>query len=156
VDICVRQDDNSRLYIDGNIVLTSAGNVDAYANYTLTPGAHSIDYRISNGTGGAGSYGIFNAGTGGIGFAMIRSAATSRSTPTTSSDGSRQRLIVHHKRRCPADSTPVYLANGATLDLNGGLEMVSSLNDYGSGADLSPIQRPRHVLADADDLCWQQ
>jgi hypothetical protein len=58
-------DDKARIWIDGNLVLSNDvwGTRSSTTNLNLSPGWHSIEIRISNGTGGAGP-----VSTPGIGY----------------------------------------------------------------------------------------
>jgi autotransporter-associated beta strand protein len=51
-------DDSAYLRIDGNVVLTNTGSAfNTRSNYTMTPGLHTFELRLSQGSGGLGPNG---------------------------------------------------------------------------------------------------
>jgi autotransporter-associated beta strand protein len=143
-------DDGSQLLIDGNLLLNSAGNATVMTNVTLTPGAHLIDYRVQNGTGGAGSYGIFGMGTGAgsMGFAYDplgrgQAILANYIIPIDPGNGT---LFTTRGDILPA-ATPLYIASGATVDLNSAVQNVSLLSDYaGAGGIITNTGATNAIL----------
>ncbi len=129
-------DDNSRLAIDGVQVVLQGGTAWATNSIVLTPGAHAIDYRISNGAGGAGAggasaYQLFGGGYGYLGgFAfdpLGRSSVNGAfyQVPTDPGDGS---FFTTGLNLLPADSL-VSISPNAVLDLNGAAQIIGGLTD---------------------------
>ena len=129
-------DDGSQLLIDGNLLLNTSGNSTMMTNVTLTPGAHSIDYRMQNGSGGAGSYGIFGMGTGmgsiGFGYDPLGRGQALLGNYIIPTDPSNGTFFTTAAGLLPA-ATPLYISSGATVDLNGAVQNISGLFDYASG-----------------------
>jgi autotransporter-associated beta strand protein len=131
-------DDGSRLLIDGVQVLNTAGNNSAGTNtIVLTPGAHLFEYRIQNGSGGAGSYGIFGSGVRGIGFGYdpfgrASTYAGDYLIPMDLGDGT---FFSTGLNILPA-ATEVSIAQDAVLDLNGAAQLIAALSDHGGGGGL--------------------
>ncbi len=135
-------DDGSQLLIDGRLVLSSAGNATVMTNITLSPGAHSIDYRIQNGTGGYGTYGLFGSGTGigtggsiGFGYDPLGRGQAVAGNYVIPADPGNGTFFTTAAGVLPA-ATPLYIATGATVDLNGAVQNIAMLSDYAGGGGL--------------------
>ncbi len=127
-------DDDSRLVIDGITYLSTSGNRTITTNVVLTPGAHSIDYRLANGTGTAGSYGIFGStGTGlGLGYDPLGRNSSIYANYQMPIDPGNGTFFTTGLGVLPTLS-PMYIASGATLDLNSSTQNVAFLSDYSGG-----------------------
>lgn len=107
-------DDKTRLWIDGELVLSSDlwSDVQSTGNLNLPPGWHAFELRISNGNGGSGP-------TSGIGFAFDPDGGTNWQHPEDPGDGSLFRTAN------PGTGTTQYV-------FASDLTEVSSTNGWGS------------------------
>lgn len=124
-------DDYSLLKIDGVTILNdSTWNSPAMANYALTPGLHYFEARFGNGGGGAGfsNQGWLNNSIG-FGYdSQGRAQSTAGNFVAMTDSGSGQ---LFQTGQGLSLSSPLAVASGSVLDLNGGSGTMASLADSG-------------------------
>ena len=141
-------DDSTLIKIDGATVINNGTYSSIVtANYVLTPGPHTLEVRLGNATGGAGevmqSWWTNNMAFG-VGYDALGRNANTISfyvAPTDPGDGS----FFSAGSATPTNS-PVFIASGATLDVNG-VQGAGSLNDLGGagGAVINSSSLPAYL-----------
>jgi autotransporter-associated beta strand protein len=129
------QDDDMRLVIDGNTVISRSGGGWSTNSVTLAPGVHTYDVRFSNGGGsggaGSGGYIIFSAAytnLGGLAYDPLGRGTTNGDFYVVPTDPGNGTLFTSGLNILPA-STVVQLDPAGTLDLNGAQQLISGLSD---------------------------
>lgn len=132
-------DDSVLLKIDGNTVLNNGSwNTPTYANYTLTPGAHVFESRFGQGSGGAGPVNSSWWTTTALGFGVDFLGRNTNTLAnyvalTDSGDGNLLTLTASSSTSNLIDTAAtVEMAAGATLDLGGMYQTLSTLRGSGT------------------------
>ena len=136
-------DDSVLLKIDGNTVLNNgAWSVPTKANYTLTPGAHAIEVRFGQGSGGVGPINGALAGQlswwtiSGLGFGYDPQGRNAETIGyyqplTDPGDGSLLTPTATPTANLLSPASIVQVNTGATLDLGGSMQTLAGLSGSG-------------------------
>jgi len=122
-------DDSVLLKIDGVTILNNGTwNVPTTNNYTLTPGAHSIEIRFGQGGGGVGPVvsSWWTNGLLGFGYDPQGRGTNVMAYYQTMADPGNGLLFTTSLNLLPAASA-LTIASNAVLDLNGGAQLVGPL-----------------------------